>query len=86
MNYREFLGKLWAALSSKFFWISFIGIMVALANYFITNNLAPQYTVLIESIIGILTVISNYIAGFQTSTKLAKAKAQLATHNIKFEG
>jgi hypothetical protein len=62
---------------SKFFWLNIIGLIINIGQYFITNNLAPNYTILITSIIGILQIIANSLAGLSLSNQNAKLKASM---------
>ncbi len=64
-------------LKSKFFWLNLIAILIEVAQYCITSSLFPEYTVLITTIIGFLTVISNAIAGMVQSSQVTQLKSQL---------
>jgi hypothetical protein len=61
-------------LTSRFFWLNLIGLVVNILQYVITNNLLPQYAFLITTIIGILQIILNAIAGMVQAQTLKKAK------------
>jgi hypothetical protein len=64
-------------LKSKFVWINAIAIIVEILQYFITNNMFPNATVIITAVIAILTIIANAIAGATMSVRVAKLKAQV---------
>lgn len=65
-------------LKSKFFWINLLGLLVNVGQYFLTNNLAPDYTMLITTIIGVLQVIANSVAGIAVASQNTQLKAKLA--------
>jgi hypothetical protein len=64
---------------SKFFWINAIALVVEIIQYFITNNLFPNITILLTSIIAILAIVSNAIAGTTISVRNAKLQLQVKT-------
>lgn len=64
-------------LKSRFFWINLIAILVNIGQYFLTENILPEYTMLITTIIGGLQIISNAIAGMSLSNQNAQLKMQL---------
>ncbi len=64
-------------LKSRFFWINAIAILVNIGQYFLTENILPEYTMLITTIIGGPQIISNAIAGMSISNQNAQLKMQL---------
>jgi hypothetical protein len=63
---------------NKFFWITAIGVILAVLNQILTGNFLPQYAGDITLTIVILTALSNALAGNQTLTANAKLKRQLS--------
>jgi hypothetical protein len=64
-------------LKSKFFWINLIGVLINIGQYFITNAIDKDDTLLITSIIAILQIIANSLAGASISNQNAQLKARL---------
>jgi hypothetical protein len=63
---------------NKFFWITAIGVILAVLNQILTGNFLPQYAGDITLTIVTLTALSNALAGNQTLTANAKLKRQLS--------
>jgi hypothetical protein len=63
---------------SKFFWITLLGILINALQYVITNNVIPEYTVLITSIIAILQIVATAIAGMVQTAQVNNLKAKIA--------
>jgi hypothetical protein len=66
-------------LKSKFFWINLIGILVNIGQYFITNAIDKDDALLITSIIAILQIIANSLAGATVSNQNKQLKAKIVS-------
>jgi hypothetical protein len=64
-----------SVLSSKFFWINLIAVLINLGQYLFGMHFWPQYDLLITVIIGSLQVISNSIAGMTMTVRVKALKA-----------
>ena len=62
-------------LTSKFFWLNLIGVLIQIGQYIMGQNLWPEYSNLLTVILTCLQIVSNAIAGTVQSQQVAKLKA-----------
>jgi hypothetical protein len=62
---------------TKIFWVNLIALILNLGQYIITNNLLPEYAVVIAAFIGMLQVIYNTVAGVNLARENKFLKAKL---------
>ena len=65
---------------SKFFWLNLIALVLLIVNYFLSNDIFPNFNVWW----GLIVVVLNAIAGMIQATQVARLKAKLKANKIPF--